>query len=117
MTEWWTATQGTLVGALGGASIGIVLGSLGAVVGVLAARGKLRSWAVTMIVAFTFAGALTLLAGAVALGLGQPYHVYYPLLLLGGIVAIVCGANIVGVRNAVRSCQQRKLAAAELRRS
>ena len=116
MTEWWTPILGTLLGAFAGAGLGVLLGSFGAVVGVCAARGKLGQWAVFVAMAFASLGVVMLIAGAIALALGQPYHVYYPLMLIGGIAALVCGCNVMTVRNAVRACQQRKLAAAELRR-
>ncbi|MFN0134618.1 MAG: hypothetical protein ACKVS9_00705 [Phycisphaerae bacterium] len=116
MTEWWTPMQGTFFGAFGGAGIGVLLGTFGAIVGVYAARGKLGQWAVSVVVAVTALGVVTCVAGMIALAIGQPYHVYYPLMLIGGIASLVCGCNISTVRNAVRSCQQRKLAAAELRR-
>lgn len=116
MIEWWTPIQGAYVGAFGGAGLGVLLGTFGAIAGVHAARGKLGQWAVSVMVACAAAGFVTFVAGTIALVVGQPYHVYYPLMLIGGIVSLVCGCNIPAIRNAVRNCQQRKLAAAELRR-
>jgi hypothetical protein len=52
-----------------------------------------------------------LLAGLVALMLGQPYGVYYPLLLGGIITAAVCGGNYPVLRRRYDQIELRKMSA------
>lgn len=82
---WWTNQQGGLVGGIAGSLFGI----LGALIGVIAGQPKLRFLLVPLhVVGITF-GAISLVIGIVAVSLGQPYHVYYPLLLLGVLPLII----------------------------
>ena len=62
------------------------------------------------------AGALSLVAGLVALASGQPYHVWYPLVLLGGIPTLVFGFLWPAMRQRYIQAEQRALAAEEIRR-
>jgi hypothetical protein len=55
-----------------------------------------------------------LFAGFVALGEGQPWGVWYALLLPGAIGTLVVGANSVAVRKAYRIVEERRLAAKDL---
>jgi hypothetical protein len=45
----------------------------------------------------------------------QPYHVWYPLVLIGGILTLVMGPLLPVVRLRYRQAEQRKLDAAGLR--
>jgi len=116
MIDWWTVEQATWIGAIGGSAIGVVGGTLGAAVGVLAPRGVGRRVVIPLMVTLTLGGGVALVAGIVALILGQPYHVYYPLLLGGGVTGGVMGALIPTVRAAYRRAEQNRLGAEELRR-
>ena len=40
MNEWWNATSGTYLGAIGGSGLGIIGGLLGPMIGILAPRGR-----------------------------------------------------------------------------
>ncbi len=115
MTEWWTMQQGIYFGAYGGATVGATVGLLGAIIGISAARGKLGRWAVTAIAVAASIGLVGAMAGVTALLLAQPYHVYYPLLMVGGIVALVCGCNVPSMLAMVRAAEQRRMAAREFR--
>ena len=115
MTEWWTTQQGAYLGAYGGAAVGVIVGTLGAVIGICAARGALGRWAVAAVCVAACMGFAIAMVGVGALVLGQPYHVYYPLLLIGGIVSMVCGANIPSMVAMVRAAEQRRMAAREFR--
>jgi len=102
MNAWWTAESGTWIGALGGAGLGILGGTLGGLAGALAPRGKGRRVILTSHVALLTVSALALLTGLSALGLRQPYHVWYPLTLVGGIGTLVLGPLLPAVRRRYR---------------
>jgi hypothetical protein len=80
---WWSERQG---GALGGV-IGSVLGIVGAVIGWLASAGRAKGFVLSALTAIAWLGIAALVGGAGALVGGQPYAVYYPLMLLGAISA------------------------------
>jgi hypothetical protein len=105
--SWWSEPQGGLVGGVGGG----VLGTLGAVIGVLASRRKARPVVISLIGVCLALGGLSLLVGIVALCLGQPFHVTYPLLLLGGITVLVLGGNAIALRRRFRDEDLRRMAA------
>ncbi len=89
VVEWWTSQQaGMLGGGLGG-GLGGLAGLLGAAMGVLAPKGKGRWILVPSTALLLLAGIILALLGALALLQGQPYHVYYPLLLAGGVLTCV----------------------------
>ncbi|MFO8071292.1 MAG: hypothetical protein R6V85_05385 [Polyangia bacterium] len=88
---------GWLGGALGGI-LGGLLGIAGAIAGLLAARGRGRRFVVG-----TFAAAIALGLALAAVGiaawiLDQPWGVYYPLMLSGGIIAVVSAGVLPGVK-------------------
>ena len=55
--------------------------------------------------------AQSLVAGVIALALGQPYAVYYPLLLGGIILTAVCGGIRPGLRHGYEQRELRRMAA------
>jgi len=104
---WWSERAAGLIGGI----IGGVLGLIGAVVGTLAGIGVARRVAVGLCVSVIFAGILSLLAGAAALGMGQPWFVYYPFLLGGVIGVAVCGLNLPAIRKRYDALELRRMAA------
>jgi hypothetical protein len=117
MTPWWNAHDGTLIGAYGGAAIGVLGGILGTAAGVLAPRGRAKGVILASFIGMALAGAVVLCAGAVAMLIGQPRHVWYPLVLIGGIVVIVLPMQIPALRARYRQAEMRRLEAEELRRA
>jgi hypothetical protein len=116
MTEWWTMHQGAIGGGVGGGLIGILAGTIGAMAGIFASRGRFRALILGSMLALVIAGGISLTAGIVAVTSGQPYHVWYPLVLGGAILAIVCGSLLPVVSMRYRQAEQRRLSAADLRR-
>ncbi len=87
---WFDPTAfGTYYGGVGGS----VLGSLGGLLGTLAGRwapvGKGRSFVLGSFSLFAFLGFAQLCAGAYAIVKGQPWAIWYPLVLIGGICAFL----------------------------
>jgi hypothetical protein len=104
---WWTEQQAGWVGGIGGSIIGL----LGGLLGTLGGFGKARRFVLTMLVALATLGVVSLIVGLYALVIGQPYEVYYVLLLSGIILAGVCGVNFWTMRRAYQLRELRKMAA------
>ena len=117
MSAWWTAYQGNLYGGYGGAAIGVLGGCLGAAAGYLAPKGKAKTFVLGAFGMMIAVGALTLIAALFALSSGQPRHVWYPLVLIGGIVCVVVPIQLPALRTAYRQAELRRLEAEELRRA
>ena len=83
--QWFSNRTAGWIGGIGGT----LLGLWGALIGIVSLRGKARGFAVTSANALLFIGIASLIAGVVALGMAQPYAVYYPLFLLGVIIVAV----------------------------
>ncbi len=115
MEAWWSNEAAAYIGAIGGSGVGLLGGVFGVMAGVLAPRGKAKGLVVGLHVTLIVVGACMLVAGIVAVSMGQPYHVYYPLLLCGGIVSLVLGGLLPGTLMRYRQAEQRKLDAGLLR--
>lgn len=104
---WWSdRTAGIVGGSLGG-----LFGCLGALIGILAGLGRGRRFVLALLKLMVALGIVSLLAGLAALAAGQPYAVYYPLLLIGVILAAVCGFNLPQVRRRYDDLELRKMRA------
>ena len=117
--EWWTPEQAGFMGAiLGGGFGGVMLGGIGGgVCGTLAGKGLARGFVVNYLRTMGAIGVILLLAGIVGASIGQPYHVWYPLVLPGGLASFLV---IVILKNIVvhyDKHEKRRLAAEEMRRS
>jgi hypothetical protein len=82
--EWWSGPTAGMFGGIGGT----LLGLLGAVIGVLTGVGKGKPVVLTLSAIMAAAGGLVMIGGLAAVLSGQPYHVFYPLLLLGGMMTV-----------------------------
>jgi len=101
---WWTARSGNLLGAF----LGSFLGLVGALIGVLGGQGKARGLVLSLLVGMVAVGGSLAALGAAAAWTSQPRYVWYPLLMIGGLSAVVGLVVLPGVR--------RRYAADELRR-
>lgn len=115
MSAWWDAQTGGLVGAVLGGGLGTLGGLLGAAMGVMAPRGRYRRLLLGAQVGLVVLGVVILGAGVAAAATGQPFHVYYPLLLTGVVMSAVMGGLLPVTRAQYRRAEQRKLDAEALR--
>jgi hypothetical protein len=83
---WWSDRTGGLIGGI----VGGVGGCLGALIGWLSARGKARGFVLGSTSTLIVLGAIATVAGIVAVTWRQPYGVWYPLLLGGVIIVVIC---------------------------
>ena len=116
MTPWWSQDSSMWIAIIGGAGGGTCVGLFGALMGVLAPRGIGRVPMLATHTALVALGIVALGAGIFAASTGQPYHVYYPLLLGGGIATMVLGGLLPVARLRYRQAEQRRMDAEQFRR-
>jgi hypothetical protein len=91
---WWSERDTGWLGAIAGC----VLGLWGALVGILASRGRARRFVLSALAVGAALGAACLAAGLVAVALSQPWFVAYPLLLIGVLETSLGAAGYVWLR-------------------
>ncbi len=109
-SAWWPERQSGMLGAV----LGTLLGMLGGAIGVSTSYGKSRNLTLSLLIVGIATSAIALLLGAVAWSAGQPWHVYYALLLCGGIGTVVFGFNLRPTLKRFRDSELRRLAAADV---
>ncbi len=82
---------GSMAGGIAGAIGGTVLGIWGALIGFLTSRGKARRFVLGSANVLIIIGIACLAAGLYAVANGQPYAIYYTLLLFGILLVFVVG--------------------------
>lgn len=85
--QWFDQRTGAWIGAVGGGVIGL----WGGLIGVLAGRGRARGFVLASANILLVTGLVSLGGGIVALLSGQPYTVWFPLLLLGSLLVVIIG--------------------------
>ncbi|MCH7873223.1 MAG: hypothetical protein IID33_16125 [Planctomycetes bacterium] len=105
--QWWTGPQAGLVGG----GLGGLFGCLGGLIGYLASKGRGRRFATAVMIAMITLGAASLTLGVVALTLSQPYAVYYPLLLIGGLFVLLPTFQLPMIRRRYAEMELRKMSA------
>ena len=107
---------GAMAGAIIGGGGGIIGGILGAVTGKLVQTGKGKKGLYLAYSIFFSFGLILLCVGLYALIAGQPYGIWYPLLLSGVIFSFVMGlGRFYLLPQNYRMVEARKLAANEIR--
>jgi len=97
-----------------GAVYGAAVGLLGAVVGVLAQRGRARAFVINSWIAAWLTGLALLALGLIALTRGQPWPIWYGFLLPGVIGVAVIGGNYFVIAKRYREIEERRLSARDL---
>jgi hypothetical protein len=107
---WWSDRTGGVIGGVAGSMLGV----MGAILGVFIARRKHRSLVLAGTAALAVGGLVVLTTGIWALASSQPYGVWYPLLLGGGLLMIVFGGIRRLARHAYTDAELRRMRAADL---
>jgi hypothetical protein len=116
MEPWWTAQQAGMIGGFGGSALGMLGAAMGVIGGVCLPLGKYKALVMGLIGLGVVVGVVSLAFGVAAVVSKQPYHVYYPLLLSGGISTVVFTPWLFLAPMLYRQAEMRKLEAEELRR-
>jgi hypothetical protein len=103
--SWWSPQQVGLIGGIGGS----VIGCFGALLGLLASKGKARNFVLTTMKIFIGLGILLTIAGFVAVVLKQPYAVWYALLLPGVILTLVFSLNLPSIQRRYDELEIRRM--------
>jgi len=119
MTQPWfdPIRFGVLYGGIGGGLLGGLGGLLGAAAGVLAPKGKGRSFILGAFRFMALLGVVHLVIGLYALSVGQPYGIWYPLVLIGGLFTFLFSLLRPIVRKRYEEVELRKMDAAAFRRA
>jgi hypothetical protein len=104
---WWGPRA---AGRLGGI-VGSLFGGAGAVIGLLAGRGKARAIVLGLLKGMLALGAAALVLGVVAMARAQPYDVTYPLLLVGVLGVALPWWQIPVLRRRYEALELRKMTA------
>ena len=107
---WWSERTAGVVGAIAGSVIGLI----GAVFGVLAARARARRFVIGALLGMVAIGAVLLGVDVVAVVTGQPSHVWYPVLLAGAIPFVLGLALWRPVRGRYAEVELRRMRALDL---
>ncbi len=97
-----------------GTAYGVVAGLMGAMVGWLAPRGRARGFIMRAWFGVWAVAVVLLLLGIAARVNGQPWGVWYALLLPGAIGTLVVGANSLVILKRYRAVEERRLTAKDL---
>ena len=103
--SWLGPNVTTWIGALGGCLVGV----WGGFVGYLVPRGKARGFVIGSANLLVVAGVVVFFAGLYAIVSGQPYAVYYPLLMFGAILVFVVGWLRVGLPRRYEAAELKKM--------
>jgi len=104
---WWSDSAGGWIGGLAGTSIGL----LGGLIGFFAWRQKGRTLVFAIMGATVCLGGIALTTGLIALVSGQPYAVWYPLVLLGTISSGVMAINWYPLKKRFEAAEMQRLSA------
>jgi hypothetical protein len=103
--NWWTPQQIGLIGGIGGS----VIGCFGALLGLLASKGKARTFVLATMKIFIALGILLTIAGFAAVVSSQPYAVWYALLLPGVILTLVFSLTLPSIQRRYDELEIRRM--------
>ena len=110
-------TFGAWYGSIGGGVGGSLMGCMGGLAGYLAPRGKGRQFVMITFTVFLVLGAVQAVLGMFALAEGQPYGIWYPMLLCGIVTLFVIGPLIPVIRRRYAEAEHRRIEAEAIRQS
>lgn len=108
---WWSPETAGWIGGAAGSAVGV----LGAVIGTLCSLGRGRRFVIAGLLALGVSGLLLLAVGGIALALGQPYEVWYPLLLMGVLDPVLAFSLLRTARRRYEEIELRQMRALDVR--
>jgi hypothetical protein len=114
---WWSDQTSGMIGGIAGSALGLWGAMFGITAGILVPKGKGRTAVRILMYPMLVVAIAAVLVAVVALTRDQPRGVWYPLILLGGIVLIQLAWMIPLLELTLRKVEKKKLEAEELRRS
>jgi hypothetical protein len=117
MVPWWNDHTAGWIGAVAGTANGLLGALAGTLAGILVPRGKAKQLIYALMTFGPVCGIAALVVGFAALGLHQPYAVWYPLILVGGMDTLLFGILMPVITGGYRKADARRMEAEELRRS
>ncbi|RMH04173.1 MAG: hypothetical protein D6702_03835 [Planctomycetota bacterium] len=108
-------TFGAWFGGLGGALVGLLGGLTGAAGTFLAPRGRARRFVLGSLLVQALVGAVLLLLGVAAVLVGQPYGIWFPPVLIGGLCLGLGGGLRPEMARRYRAAEERRIEAEALR--
>jgi MFS family permease len=118
MEPWFDPMKfGIFYGGIGGGVLGSLGGVLGAIAGKCAPQEKARGFVMGAFTAFMLFGIVNLVLGIVAVATGQPYGIWYPLVLIGFLLTLLFGMLKPVVRKRYEEAETRRMEAAAFRRA
>ena len=112
MIEPWF--DGSLYGWIPGTVLGVVGGLTGGLIGTLASRGRARRFVLSLWGLMLGSSLVQLIVGLYALYCGQPYGIWYALLLPGVLGTVIFGLNLLVILKLYREAEERRLIARDL---
>ncbi len=109
--QWFDGRTSGVIGGVLGAIGGIYGGVIGCLCGFLAPRGKGKRWIKGLFLSGIIFAIVYLIFGICALILGQPYHVWYPFVLVGGIMCFVMSMTFPQINRVYAQAELRKMQA------
>jgi hypothetical protein len=108
---WWSPETAGWIGAAAGSAVGM----LGALVGTLCSLGRGRRLVMAGLLALGVSGLALLAVGVAALALGQPYEVWYPLLLMGVLAPVLAFSLLPAARRRFEALELRRMRSLDAR--
>jgi len=93
MEIWFSESTANIIFPIIGGGLSILFGLYGTFGGIFAPKGKFKRLILSAAIAFIAIGAIMLITGLFALISKQPYHVWYPFILTGGIILPILVPN------------------------
>jgi hypothetical protein len=106
---WWSDRTAGWIGGIGGAIIGCAAGLLAW----LASQGRARAFVLALSKALIAVGAAFTLGGVAALLMGQPYAVWFPLLLVGVLLLLILPYRLRQYEKQYQDLELRKMSAVD----
>jgi hypothetical protein len=105
-SAWWSDRAAGWIGGLGGS----VLGCLGSLLAVLAAKGRCRGFVIWTSVALIAMGITASVVGVAAVVIGQPYGVWFPLELIGVLLLTILPFRLRQYQKGYEDFEMRRMA-------